>query len=59
MHVADAERVQLDSFILINVARNWFEQSRKGRDEDAPHSSWDYFEEAFLGHLFTLGIERG
>ena len=52
MHVADAERVELDAYQLKNVARTWFDQWKEGRAEDAPPASWAYFEKAFLGHFF-------
>ena len=36
MHMVDAERVELVAYKLENVARTWFDQLKKGRDEDAP-----------------------
>ena len=58
MHVADSETVDLATYQLKNVARTWFDQCKEGRDEDAPHSSWAYFEEAFLERFFPPKIER-
>ena len=39
MHVIDVERVELVAYQLKNFGRNWFEQLKEGRDEDAPHPS--------------------
>ena len=39
MHVADAERVELATYKLKNIAIYWYGQWKKGRDEDAPHPS--------------------
>lgn len=52
MHVTKAERVELAAYQLKNVARTWFDQWKAGRDTDAPHSSQDYFEEAFQRPFF-------
>ena len=52
MHVADTERVELVAYQLKNVARTWFDQWKKGSDEDVPHPSWVCFEEAFLDCFF-------
>ena len=58
MHVADDERVELAIYKLKNVARIWFDQWKEGWDEDAPHPSWDYFEEAFEGRFFPQELKE-
>ena len=40
MHVVGTERVDLDAYLLKNVARTFFDQWKEGKDEDAPHQSW-------------------
>ena len=40
MHVVGTERVDLDAYLLKNVARTFFDQWKGGKDEDAPHQSW-------------------
>lgn len=58
MHVTEAERVELAAYQLKNVARTWFDQWKDVRDDDAPHSSWAYFQEAFLGRFFLRELEE-
>uniref|UniRef100_M1DPM5 Gag-pol protein n=1 Tax=Solanum tuberosum TaxID=4113 RepID=M1DPM5_SOLTU len=58
MYVTDAERVELVAYQLKNVARTWFDQWKKGRDEGAPILSWAMFEKAFFGHLFPRKLRE-
>ena len=58
MPVVDAVRVELATYQLKNVARTWFDQWKDVRDDDAPHSSWAYFQEAFLGRFFLRELEE-
>ena len=51
MYMVEAERVELAAYQLKGVARRWFDQSKDGRDEDAPHPSLYCLEEASLGVL--------
>ena len=53
MHAIDIEIVELSAYQLKNVSRTWFDQWKEGRDDDATHPSWAYFEKAFLGHFFA------
>ncbi|XP_015068749.1 uncharacterized protein LOC107013324 [Solanum pennellii] len=52
MHIADTERVELIAYQMKGAARIWFDQWKKNRVDEAPLTSWAYFEEAFLGHFF-------
>ncbi|KAH0715889.1 hypothetical protein KY284_008794 [Solanum tuberosum] len=58
MHVADAERVELDAYQLKNIARTWFDQWKEGRAEDAPPANRACFEEAFLGSFFPRKLKE-
>ncbi|KAH0698695.1 hypothetical protein KY284_012910 [Solanum tuberosum] len=58
MHVVDVERVELVAYHLKDVARNWFDQWKKGRAKRAPSASWDCFEEAFLGCFFPRKLKK-
>ena len=51
MHMVDGEKVELVSYELKNMPRTRFNQWKGNRDDNAPHSSWVCFEEAFLGRL--------
>ena len=51
MRVVGIERVELAAYKLKNVSRTQFDQWKEGKDEDAPHPNWAYFEEAFLGRF--------
>lgn len=53
MHVVDAESVKLDTYQLKDISRILFEKWKKDRDDEAPPASWECFEEAFLGRLFS------
>ena len=52
MHLIYDERVEILTYQLKNVAKTLFDQWKERRDADAPHSSWDCFEKAFLGRFF-------
>ena len=43
IHGIDVDSAELAIYKLKNMARTWFDQWKEGRDEDAPHPSWDYF----------------
>ena len=58
MHVVNNERVKLAAYELKSVARNWFDQWKEGKAEDAPHPSWDCFEEAFLRRFFPRELKE-
>ena len=47
MHV-NINRVELAAYQLKNITRTWFDQWKKGRDEDEPYPSWAYFEIFFV-----------
>ena len=58
MHVSDTQQVELIEYQLKSFARTWFDQLEEGRDEDALHTSWDCFEEAFLGSFFPPELKE-
>ncbi|XP_015081426.1 uncharacterized protein LOC107025074 [Solanum pennellii] len=58
MHVADTEWVEIAAYQLKGVSRTWFDQLKKGRNEDAAHLSLDYFEEALLRHFFPRELNK-
>ena len=58
MHVVDAERVELDAYQVKSVSRTWLDQWKDGRAENAPHPSWAFFEEAFLGRFFPSKLKE-
>ncbi len=58
MHVADTEWVEIAAYQLKDVSRTWFDQLKKGRNEDAAHLSLDYFEEAFVRHFFPRAMNK-
>ncbi|WMV18770.1 hypothetical protein MTR67_012155 [Solanum verrucosum] len=58
MHVIAAERVELATYQLKNVATTWFDQWKKSRAEDAPILSWAVFESTFLGHFFPRELRE-
>ena len=45
IHRIDFDRLELAIYKLKNMARTWFDQWKEGREQDAAHPSWDYFEE--------------
>ena len=55
--MVNIERVELTAYQLKSVARNLFDQWKEGRDEDEPHPSWAFFEEAFLEMFFPRELK--
>ena len=58
MHVADAERVDLQAYQLKNIPRTWYDKWKEGRYEDDPHPTWACFEESFLGRSFPRELNE-
>ena len=58
MHAISVERVEVAAYQLKNVSRTWFNQSKVGRDENAPHPSWACVEKAFLGRFFPRKLNE-
>ena len=58
MHVADDELVELVAYQLKGVSRTSFDQWKEGRDEDAPLTSWAFFEEALLRHFIHKELKE-
>ena len=57
-YVFDVETVELVVYQLKNVVRIWFDQWNICRDDNAPHPSWAFFEESFLGHFIHRELKE-
>ena len=57
MHIVDTESIELASYELKGIVRNWLDQRKKGTYEDVPPASWACFEEAFFRNFFPKNTE--